>query len=32
VHLARELGTPQPLVREDVDALYQRYQKVYGQR
>jgi L-ribulose-5-phosphate 4-epimerase len=32
VHLARALGDPLPLAREDIDALYDRYQNVYGQR
>ncbi len=32
VHLARALGDPIPLAREDIDALYDRYQNVYGQR
>jgi L-ribulose-5-phosphate 4-epimerase len=32
VHLARTLGTPVPLSRKDIDALYDRYQSVYGQR
>jgi L-ribulose-5-phosphate 4-epimerase len=32
VHLARALGDPLPLGREDIDALYDRYQNVYGQR
>jgi L-ribulose-5-phosphate 4-epimerase len=32
VHLAQELGDPIPLAREDIDALYDRYQNVYGQR
>jgi L-ribulose-5-phosphate 4-epimerase len=32
VHLARVLGDPIPLAREDIDALYHRYQNVYGQR
>jgi L-ribulose-5-phosphate 4-epimerase len=31
-HLARALGDPIPLAREDIDALYDRYQNVYGQR
>jgi L-ribulose-5-phosphate 4-epimerase len=31
-HLARELGAPIRLAREDIDALYDRYQNVYGQR
>jgi L-ribulose-5-phosphate 4-epimerase len=32
VHLARALGTPTPLSGKDIDALYDRYQNVYGQR
>lgn len=32
VHLARSLGRLQPLVNEDIDSLYERYQNVYGQR
>ena len=32
VALARGLGTPAPLPQDDVDALYDRYQNVYGQR
>jgi L-ribulose-5-phosphate 4-epimerase len=32
VHLARVLGEPIPLAGEDIDALYDRYQNVYGQR
>ena len=32
VHLARTLGEPIPLAHEDIDALYDRYQHVYGQR
>ena len=32
VHLARALGDPIPLTGEDIDALYDRYQNVYGQR
>ncbi|HWI70922.1 MAG TPA: L-ribulose-5-phosphate 4-epimerase [Baekduia sp.] len=31
-HLARALGDPIPLAPEDIDALYDRYQNVYGQR
>ena len=31
VHLARQLGTPVPLSQTDIDALYARYQNVYGQ-
>lgn len=32
VHLARSLGTPIPIATDDIDALYERYQNVYGQR
>jgi L-ribulose-5-phosphate 4-epimerase len=32
VHLARALGEPLPLRDDDLDALYDRYQNVYGQR
>ena len=32
VHLARALGPLEPLDQESVDALYDRYQNVYGQR
>src|SRR4051812_6618268 len=32
VHLARSLGEPIPLTPEEIDALYDRYQNVYGQR
>ena len=32
VHLARALGEPLPLGDDDIDALYDRYQNVYGQR
>ena len=31
VHIARQLGTPQPIEQRDIDALYDRYQNVYGQ-
>ena len=31
VHLARALGTPEPLPADQVDALHQRYTHVYGQ-
>jgi L-ribulose-5-phosphate 4-epimerase len=31
VHLSRQLGEPVPIAREHVDALYARYQNVYGQ-
>jgi L-ribulose-5-phosphate 4-epimerase len=32
VHLARALGEPVPIDPADIDALYQRYQGVYGQK
>lgn len=32
VHLARQLGDPEPLAPADIDHLYDRYQNVYGQR
>jgi L-ribulose-5-phosphate 4-epimerase len=32
VHLARTLGEVQPIAPDDVDALYDRYQNVYGQK
>jgi L-ribulose-5-phosphate 4-epimerase len=32
VHIARQLGTPEPIAAADIDALYDRYQKEYGQR
>ena len=32
VHLARTLGDPLRLGGDDIDALYDRYQNVYGQR
>ena len=32
VHLSRQLGEPLPIARADIDALYDRYQHVYGQR
>ncbi len=31
VHLARQLGDLQPIADEAIDALYTRYQNVYGQ-
>ncbi len=31
-HLARALGHPVPMAQADIDALYYRYQNVYGQR
>ncbi|GAA1713908.1 L-ribulose-5-phosphate 4-epimerase [Isoptericola hypogeus] len=32
VHVSRQLGEPLPIAQEHVDALYERYQNVYGQR
>ncbi len=32
VLLARALGEPRRLAQADIDALYDRYQNVYGQR
>jgi L-ribulose-5-phosphate 4-epimerase len=32
VHIARQAGPVEPLPQEHVDALYRRYQNVYGQR
>ena len=32
VHLAQALGEPVHLTRKDIDALYDRYHTVYGQR
>jgi L-ribulose-5-phosphate 4-epimerase len=32
VHLARQLGTPIPIPPEKIDALFDRYQNVYGQK
>lgn len=32
VHLSRQLGQPIPIAPDRVDALYDRYQNVYGQR
>ena len=32
VHVARQLGEPVEIPRDDVDALHARYQNVYGQR
>jgi L-ribulose-5-phosphate 4-epimerase len=31
VHVARQLGEPLPIPRQAIDALYERYQNVYGQ-
>jgi len=32
VHIARQVGDPLPIAQQDVDALYDRYQNVYGQQ
>lgn len=32
VYYARTLGTPVPIAQDDIDALHDRYQNVYGQR
>ncbi len=32
VHISRQLGAPIPIEPAHVDALYDRYQNVYGQR
>ena len=32
VHVSRQLGDPRPLAQGDVDALFDRYQNVYGQQ
>ena len=32
VHLARQYGEPQRIPPSDIDALYARYQNVYGQK
>jgi L-ribulose-5-phosphate 4-epimerase len=32
IHIARSLGQPLPIPQSDIDALYDRYQNVYGQR
>ena len=31
VHIARQLGEPEPIAKRDIDHLYDRYQNVYGQ-
>jgi L-ribulose-5-phosphate 4-epimerase len=31
VHISRQLGEPLPIAQADIDALYDRYQNVYGQ-
>ena len=32
VHISRQLGEPLPIDQQHVDALFDRYQNVYGQR
>ncbi|MBV6760399.1 L-ribulose-5-phosphate 4-epimerase [Rhodococcus opacus] len=32
VYLARQLGTPLPMIESDIDSLFDRYQNVYGQQ
>jgi L-ribulose-5-phosphate 4-epimerase len=32
VHISRQLGEPIPIPQESIDALFERYQNVYGQR
>jgi len=32
VHISRQLGTPVPIVAADIDSLYDRHQKAYGQK
>ena len=32
VHVSRQLGEPTPLAQDEVDALFDRYQNVYGQQ
>ena len=32
VHVSRQLGEPQALEQAEVDALFDRYQNVYGQQ
>jgi L-ribulose-5-phosphate 4-epimerase len=31
VHIARQIGQPLPIAQSDVDSLFDRYQRVYGQ-
>jgi L-ribulose-5-phosphate 4-epimerase len=31
IHIARQLGDPEPIAPADIDSLYDRYQNVYGQ-
>ena len=32
VHIARQLGQPVPVEQASIDALFYRYQNVYGQK
>jgi L-ribulose-5-phosphate 4-epimerase len=32
VHVSRQLGEPTALAQDEVDALFDRYQNVYGQQ
>jgi L-ribulose-5-phosphate 4-epimerase len=32
VHIARQIGQPLPIAQQDVDSLFERYQRFYGQR
>ncbi|MFT4285808.1 MAG: L-ribulose-5-phosphate 4-epimerase [Protaetiibacter sp.] len=32
IHISRQLGDPLPIPRESIDALFDRYQNVYGQK
>jgi len=31
IHISRQLGDPLPIPQESIDALFDRYQNVYGQ-
>jgi L-ribulose-5-phosphate 4-epimerase len=32
IHIARQLGDPIPIPQDKIDALFDRYQNVYGQK
>jgi L-ribulose-5-phosphate 4-epimerase len=32
IHISRQLGEPIPIPQESIDALFDRYQNVYGQK
>ena len=32
VHIARQIGQPLPIAQADIDSLYDRYQRAYGQK